>query len=339
MTLRPTILTIIHTIALTLTALAIRAATPTARIYHDGLVTLTDSAITLPSPLPPAETEIFTTEARVAIDNIKERRGLSAGSWTLSIIPVSGPDTLRMRLEWGNTDFGDLLDRRFTRLTVTMAGSVLDVTEPEGFASAPGTYNTLRATLSPTRIELYGGHRGRSHLCGMILPRPVTPEASEVAVTGTGTVSLLVNEATRSHRAVASTSWTAERLDSALAVSTDPIEGHWQYLDRDNDPRYARPGGRYHLAVVADGTGGYDILYLGGAQILPAKWLPFMRKGRLRPTNFIGHYELSWIDSEFEEMTTDIHADLTTSGSILALSFPLLHTTMRFSRADHRAEP
>lgn len=56
-----------------------------------------------------------------------------------------------------------------------------------------------------------------------------------------------------------------------------------------------------------------------------------MLKGRLRPTIFENHYTLEWIDSEFRTMTEDMHADIE-QGAILTLSFPLLKTTLRFSK-------
>ncbi len=56
-----------------------------------------------------------------------------------------------------------------------------------------------------------------------------------------------------------------------------------------------------------------------------------MLKGRLKPTIFVGHYDLEWIDSTFAPIDRDIHATIT-DGAILTLSFPLLKTTLRFSR-------
>ena len=56
-----------------------------------------------------------------------------------------------------------------------------------------------------------------------------------------------------------------------------------------------------------------------------------MLKGRLKPTIFLDHYDLEWVDSTFERMNRDIHAQLT-DGAILSLSFPLLKTTVRFSK-------
>ena len=60
-----------------------------------------------------------------------------------------------------------------------------------------------------------------------------------------------------------------------------------------------------------------------------------MLKGRLRPGIFENHYSLEWIDAEFEPVTEDIHADIS-QGAILTLSFPLLKTTLRFSKMPVR---
>lgn len=50
------------------------------------------------------------------------------------------------------------------------------------------------------------------------------------------------------------------------------------------------------------------------------------------PAEFAGHYDLEWIDSEFRPISRDIHATVDASGALLTLSFPSLHTVMRFAK-------
>ena len=57
------------------------------------------------------------------------------------------------------------------------------------------------------------------------------------------------------------TTWTRESLDQHFAISSDPLEGYWQYQDRDMEDKWLRLGGRYTVALVAS-HGGYDIIYV-----------------------------------------------------------------------------
>lgn len=130
------------------------------------------------------------------------------------------------------------------------------------------------------------------------------------------------------------TPWTVANLENHFALSSDPVEGFWSFLDRDNDPKWAIPGGFYDLAVVKSETesGGYDIICLGGASVEGRSWQPGMRKGTLAPTIFANHYRLGWIDARFQTDYPECTADLSASNTILTLSFPLHHSTIRLSR-------
>ncbi|MDE6125504.1 MAG: hypothetical protein K2G30_00970 [Muribaculaceae bacterium] len=130
------------------------------------------------------------------------------------------------------------------------------------------------------------------------------------------------------------TAWTVESLAERFAASSDPVEGFWSFLDRDNDPRWAVPGGFYELAVVKADTepASYDIIYLGGASVEGASWKSGMKKGTLWPTIFADHYRLGWTDARFQTDYPECTAGLSASNTILTLRFPLDHSEMRFSR-------
>lgn len=127
------------------------------------------------------------------------------------------------------------------------------------------------------------------------------------------------------------TPWTVETLLERFAVTNDPVERFWSFLDRDNDPKWAIPGGRYELAIVRNGD-VYDIIYLSGATVEGRSWHTGMKKGTLTPTIFADHYQLSWTDSRFQTDYPECSADLSTSNTILTLNFPLHHSQIRFSR-------
>ncbi len=272
-----------------------------------------------------------SAEARVALTRIPEGRGLSRSWWDLLLI--SPGDTLGISLRHGNSNFGDILDRRFTRLSVKRGGLTLYDGEVDGFATSSGGYNTLSASMhSDGRLIISGGGKSRERLAELQVDGNFFPKEAGVRVnSGEGVMSLLCVEGAGSPERLASTGWTIETLKEYVTKSTDPAEGFWRYLDRENDPAYARPGGRYTLATVRNDSGQYDIIYVDGAQTYGDRWKPMMLKGILSPTIFSGHFDLAWYDSAFEAIDEDIHADIT-DGAILTLSFPLLKTKMRFSK-------
>ena len=126
------------------------------------------------------------------------------------------------------------------------------------------------------------------------------------------------------------TTWTREALDQHLAMSSDPIEGYWQYQDRDMEDKWLRLGGRYTVAVVA-ASGGYDIIYLSGAQVNATQWQPGMLKGHISKTIFDGHYDLEWIDATFLPITLDAYAAFS-DGVLMTLNFPVYNSQMRLSK-------
>ena len=150
-----------------------------------------------------------------------------------------------------------------------------------------------------------------------------------VASEGESDIRLLVSEYERDDREMLRTSWTGEKLMRHLENSSFP-EGIYRYLDRENDPRYARPGGSYTLALVKNTENGYDLIYLSGAQTNSGEWKTGMVKGRLKPTIFAGHYDLVWYDATKKELSSECSADIE-QAAILRLNFPLLKSSMRFS--------
>ena len=130
--------------------------------------------------------------------------------------------------------------------------------------------------------------------------------------------------------AATTTRWTQEALDTYFANSADPIEGYWQYLDRDMQDEWLRMGGRYTLAVVR-ADDGYDIIYIDGAQVKKSLWRPGMLKGHMVKTAFTGNYDLRWIDATMEPIDRDAYATIE-NGVILTLSFPVYKSQMRFAK-------
>lgn len=299
------------------------------RVHHVADKEITDSILRF--ALPRNVDNDVTVEVRAMPVREKERPGVSRQAWGLE-----WPDGLRIELRNGNSAFGDAADTRFTRVTVSRMDSTMFVKEfDRGFASLPGHANTLIVTRNAASgaVSVSGGGRTPVKVGDFILPPP-QQELDSVTVSAQGKMRVLLasTEFVPDLRSSLLTDWTREALAEHFAQTADPMECFWSYFDRENNPDYSRPGGRYTLATVGDGAGGYTILYVDGAETYPDRWKACMVKGRLRPTVFVGQYDLEWVDSEFERITRDIHAHVDDSGSLLILEFPLMKMRMRFAK-------
>ncbi|MCC8175602.1 MAG: hypothetical protein LIO91_04130 [Bacteroidales bacterium] len=129
------------------------------------------------------------------------------------------------------------------------------------------------------------------------------------------------------------TGLSREDVMERLAATSDPIERLWVYFDRENDPDRVRLGGKYTLATLANVDGGYDIIYMDGAEIQADKWQPGMLKGKLTPTSFTGRYNLMWIDAVMQPMDSqwEGQAEVNLANGILTLYFPLISAQLRFN--------
>lgn len=348
------------------------AVTPCSRSHLDAPVTINDTPLTRPLVSAPSDSLCsIAVEARAALSKVKERRGMSKNHWGLTLLAPG--DTVRITLRFGNTDYGDMLDRRIATLSVTRNGSSLFDKEVAGFRMSSNELNSLYVTLADHQLTVNGGGEQCRELAKLDLT-DFFPHEAQVWSVGQLLLTVFSTETCTPPSIALASGYTIEKLKELFRTTRDPLEGFWTYFDRSNDPQRARLGGQYTLAVVkkrpseredsissADMTqpksdsfmfDNYDIIYVSGAVTLADTWQPMMLKGALRSTIFDGHYDLEWIDSTMQPMTTDLHATLDYSqgaygdgastsvpsgsvsltGSMLTLNFPLLKTTIRFSK-------
>lgn len=140
-----------------------------------------------------------------------------------------------------------------------------------------------------------------------------------------------VNIDSRPQPATRDTQWrSAGDVERYLAGAPyDMVEGVYSYMDCDLDTRRARRGGDYRIAVVKAGN-GYDLIYLGGAEVNAGDWREGMRKGHVEPTVFQDNYTLRWTDATGDDCFEGAWASIT--GAIMELHFPAESATLRFSR-------
>lgn len=130
---------------------------------------------------------------------------------------------------------------------------------------------------------------------------------------------------------VAPDSMTDDKDPATLSSHT----GRWKYLDRVSpDNRKAVFSGAYTFDITED-PNSPDILlivYVDGAIIDRNFWDPGQIKGRLYPTGFPGHYNLTWYDSRRREVWPGECSATFEGINMLTLDFPILKCQMRFEK-------
>ena len=315
--------------SLLLTTAWLTCGAETARTYHCSRMEVADTVMHFPINDDGRGTLI---EARAGIVGLKERQGLSKGAWGLE-----WSDGLRLELRTGNTAYADPTDVRYMRIRATRADSVLfDKTFSKAFEAEPDKANTIIVDRRPDgTVTLAGGRRVPEKLGSF--HAPVAAPLTRVSLFAEGKVSVrgAVSEYEKDNARALQTPHTLETLKERFRESKDAKEGFWQYFDRENNPEYARMGGRYTIATVAEPDGSYTIIYIDGAQVKGAEWRPGMMKGKLVPTIFAGQFDLEWVDAEMVTMTRDINARIE-QDALLTVEFPLLKTRMRFSKMPRK---
>lgn len=270
--------------------------------------------------------------------------------------PMTGGTTTLTSTEWGlvfNRDdqgnycavvlscdnsapYDDITDKRSMRVSVIKSDGVDDIelasTTLTRGVSLEDDFNTLSVDVDERRVAVAIGKNELQQ----VLEAEVTRQAGPVWVgymVGGGArlaIERAVLTIENEKQIAATTLWSLEDLDSYLDSSTDPVEGYWQYLDRDMQDEWLRLGGRYTLAVVR-ADDGYDLIYIDGAQVKKSLWQPGMIKGHMSKTQFTGNYNLRWTDATMEPIDNDAYATIE-NGIILTLSFPVYKSQVRFAK-------
>lgn len=309
------------------------------RIYHDNITTCTDTTIILDT-----DNHAYicgkAIEIRASLPDAKDCQGLSSQQY--GVIWGANADTTdyySATITPGNDAYGHIIDARYMLLQVrhhapdsTSTIYAAKLTKDVGLENKE---NSLAVEADTSEVRIYVGYK-QLQLLNTIPLIGTQAGALGIVTSGKADFSLLVTEQTIDPIASLSTNWTLENLKERFAsTSRTGHEGFWQYLDRDMDTHYCRTGGTYTIALVSDLAGGYDIVYISGAEINQSKWQTGMKKGHLTPTIFTNHYNLTWVDATFDTLDNDCHATVE-QGSILTLSFPLMKASMRLSIVQGR---
>lgn len=194
------------------------------------------------------------------------------------------------------------------------------------------TLSLTPATPALTRATLIGGRTQTHELWTDTLRVPFTDIRAIGFTAGTGTPLTVTRATLSTPDPVENDSHIAPRqIEDLLARTTDPYAGYWTILDYTLEDTMLRPGGDYLLALIPAADGGYDIHYLEGAYVAPARWAPGTHKGHLTPTRLPGLYRAAWTDAEGHDL--DATATLQFTGTDMAtLTVPHLRSTLRLHR-------
>lgn len=209
--------------------------------------------------------------------------------------------------------------------------SIIDSTTLTSSIDPDGGFNSILMEWVDGNTRIFAGNRGMQLIFD--LQSAQQPHGScGIASTDDIEIQDLILECQPLKSHALQTGLTVEQIKTAAKEQPGKPTGIWEFMDRENDPALARPGGRYTLAITDSKTPGtYHIIYMDGAQINAGNWKPGMLKGKLMETPFEQHYKMIWYDAMMEPIEHDIHADLP-NRTLLSLEFPLMRTLMRFSR-------
>ncbi len=198
----------------------------------------------------------------------------------------------------------------------------------------PEEFNTLGIAVKDGKLHILAGHSAM---------RPVYSFRYD-SIAATNNVGIFIGAGCRLAVKRIETSFTKDlskhnqtsydqaTIDKLVRQNeSDPIVGYWQYADRSTDDKLFTLGGKYEIAIVPNGKGQYDILYISGAKKYPEYWRPYMKKGELKSTPFYNHYDLGWYSSIKQLFDDENFASI--SEGFLTLHFPLQKSTVRFYRA------
>lgn len=193
-------------------------------------------------------------------------------------------------------------------------------------------YHSFSISYKDKKLTIFGGHERLSKWFSIDCTPP--GDSCKIGYFASPEIALKIKricfKSNLRKDSLYATSYNKPQLDSIFASSTDPIEGYWRYLDRNTDDKYFELGGKYTIAIVKNQTNGYDVLYVDGAKLYPEIWHPFMRKGALLSTSFIGHYDMVWHDAVKNRIDDETYAAL--ENFLLVFYFPMQKSQVRFHK-------
>lgn len=321
--------------------IACQASENTNRQYYDSYLgaQLCDTTIMLSPPSHNFITKALELRASSAIKN-KANSSIAYGvAWGMS---PDGSMYQAILSTDNNTDNDDIANTPTVMLNIRHVDKNRGISNIQSIAltkdiDTEQCHNSLAVEINGKMgvLEILAGKNTLQSVAQMKITPSEAAFGMGIVAIGAPTFDVIVSEETINKSATLQTNWTYTNLETYLKQQANNtlnnIEGFWTYLDRSNDPQYCRLGGKYQLAIVANESGYYDIIYISGAETSASDWETGMLKGKLIPTKFIGHYNLVWNDSRLNSYDNECSATVEQE-SIIRFDFPLLHSSIRFSK-------
>lgn len=274
------------------------------------------------------EKMLVAVEARAALPGDNPNGLRSKNSWG-----VEFDNGLAVTLCRGNTDYGSEYNRQTLVVSVSRGDSLLqEGILYDGLSTKASEYHTVKLTFDAAgELEIFAGSRDLTPVLSMTLPASLARPSTVKCVAHAKNwkpAYLWVEEADTPDIPV-------YPFDTdALCRVGSGVGGIWQMFDRENDNRYAMPGGEYTFACIPDPDveGDYLLLVADGVQKCPELWPAGALKGRLTPSPFKMQYALTWTTADGTPLQDEAYAMLREDQQLLTLIFPLHHATLRFSR-------
>lgn len=255
--------------------------------------------------------DFVAIEASVALPH-KAFQGQKSGQWQISWAEGSAA----LVFDFSSHDFAT--DREGATVVINGVSHRI-----ENAIDCHGGVNTLCIEWRSGMAEVFAGGRRLVHVASVDLPWPV--DGFSVSSTVEANVESAAMEI-ESRPTPYSSSNLSEIKGTGL-----PIEGIWQYLDRENDPSLTVVGGKYRIAISNNGNGGFDLIYMEGASTNAPEWKSGMLKGRLHDLGFTDHYRLEWFDAMHRTMGDECYVKIE-STDVITFCFPLQGASLRFQR-------
>lgn len=305
--------------------LAASLCAPARTVYTPGrAITSATDTVEILSPSEAAPLRLYAAEVRCAMPSAASGRHKSV-DWSVSWL--SGQSvTIGFDFE-GHTDG---TDRPVAVVTVTDGLGNASSTELTSGIDFHGGPNTLCLEWREGVASIFAG---KNRLEG-VTTLPMECPSGPCLLTATSGAQLVDAAVEAESVPRLDSGISPDSIDSYLeanASSLHPLEGVWQYLDRDTDPALALEGGRYRLAIIASAPDSLRIIYLGGAVTNAASWRPGMVKGSVTDIAFTDHFTVDWLDAMTRPMGPDCYCTLL-SPTVLTFTFPNYSASLRFRR-------
>lgn len=318
---------------LLLIAAAQGAFAETFRSYHDSIAEVENRRLIFEFPDSGVFTEAIEIEA--SLPDVELGSPLIACSllWNLS---SDGKSFYRATLRPVNPMPDEIPDCRAVVFSISCVvdgrdSLIMEEKYRDRFALGRGV-NTLGVEIDreARMATVYGGDSGKNPeiLADVAVDAAPCPRVA-VEAQGKAKLRLLVTEYSTHGAPSVPQLFDAVSLATRLDGCQAPA-GYYRYLDCDVEEAYAGLGGNYSLALVPATDGGFDVIYLAGAQRNSSGWSTGMLKGHLTPTIFQNHYDLTWYDSEKRPLAGECSANID-QNALLTLSFPMFKSQLRFA--------